>query len=504
MAKKKKSRTLVALLLVLVLLIGTYVYYVIYIGKQEEQEASNTTEDEAIQILSIEAANIQSIYYKNNQAELTLIKNTEDAWVIETNQDVPLNSTYTNKMASTVENLTASKIVVENAEDLSQYGLTNPLITIIIMKVDGSQETLYIGDESPLGDGYYACLKGNSSIYLVDTAVYSAYNYNESSLFTVASAPTMEAGTITHLLVEDQETGVLEITYDVDNEYDHSNTGIAPYVLNQAYTSPVSGDTTNITTYLGNFTNLSYKECVEYNSEDFAKYGLDNPSKKVTVDYYEDVEVQSEADTEADSEQSSSNQTERNYYKYVLLIGNLDETNSVYYVKEADSNSIYTMSQSIVEGMLTYQRFELASKYAQIVNVSSVDQVDVSFGGDTHSLAIKHTTTKDEEGNEEDVDVFYLDGKEYDESKARTIYQTLISQMYSTEIPEDYVDSNQDPIVTFVFNRSDESGKADIVSEYREYDASFYTVAVNGVELFLVDKRDVQKAMEAIQDQVSE
>ena len=504
MAKKKKSRTLFALLLVLVLLIGAYVCYVIYDGKQVEQESSNTIEDDAIQILSIEAENIQSIYYKNNQAELTLVKNSEDAWVIESNQEIPLNSTYTSKMASTVENLTASKIVVENAEDLSQYGLTNPTVTVIVKKVDGSQETLYIGDNSPLSDGYYACLEGSSSVYLVDTSVYSAYNYNESSLITVASAPTMEAGTITHLLVEDQETGVLEITYDAENEYDYSNTGNAPYVLNQAYTSPVSGDTTNITTYLGNFTSLTYTECVEYNSEDFAKYGIDNASTKITVDYYEDVEVQSEADTEADSEDSSTTQTERNYYQYVLLIGNLDEANSVYYVKELDSNSIYTMSQSIVEGMLNYHRFELASKYAQIVNVKSVDQVDVSFSGDTHSLAIKHTTTTDEDGNEEEVDVFYLDGTEYDESKARTIYQTLISPMYNAEIPEGYNDSNKEPVVTFTFKRTDESGKADIVSEYREYDESFYTVTVNGVELFLVDKRDIQTAMKAIQGQVSE
>ena len=508
--KKKRGVTLVALLLVLVLLIAAYVVYEIYEGKQVDKEATATEDEDATVVLTVQAEELQSIYYKNEKAELTLVKNSEDQWCNESNQVVPLNSTYTDKMASVLESVTTTKIVSENATDLSDYGLDEPNLTVVVTKTDGSKLTILVGDESPLGDSYYLSLDGHSKVYLTGSTLVSAYDYTEVDLTEVALAPSISAENITHLLVEDTDKGVLEITYDEKNTYDTSGSGVAPYVLNQGYDQPMSGDSTNISTYLGNFTSLSYEQCIAYTSDDLSQYGLDVPKTTVSIDYYEDAEVEDEDDnsstdntttegttTDDTTEDSTTEQTQtvRNNYNYTLQIGNLDEEQSVYYVKDASSDSVYTMSQSTVEAMLTYNRFDLINKYAQLIAVDSITEVQVSYDGETHSLSVDHTTTTNEDGEEEDTDVFYLDKEEYEESAARTLYQSLIVAMYEAEIPEGYTDADQPIVATFTFLRTAESGKEDVTVEYREYDDSFYTVTVNGVEKFLVDKRDVQQAI---------
>lgn len=506
--KKKRGVTLVALLLVLVLLIAAYVVYDIYEGKQADKETTATEDEDTIDVLTVASEELQSIYYKNDKAELTLVKDSEGVWRNESNQEVPLNSTYTDKMASVLDTVTATKLVAENASDLSEYGLDEPSLTVIITKTDGAKVTIIVGDESPLGDSYYISIDGASTVYLIGNSLVSAYDYTEVALTEVASAPSITAENITHVLVEDTDQEALEITYEENNAYDTSDSGLAPYILNQGYDQPMSGDSTNITTYLGNFTSLAYGQCVAYTSDDLSQYGLDAPKATVSIDYYEDVEAETDSsstddttseDTTTDdtTEDSSSEEAEtvRNYYSYTLQIGNLDEEQSVYYVKDASSDSVYTMSQSAVEAMLTYNRFDLVNKYAQLINVESITEVQVNYEGESHSLSVDHSTTTNEDGEEEHTDVFYLDQAEYDESEARTLYQSLIGHMYEAEIPEDYADANHPIVAAFTFMRTTDSGKEDVTTEYREYDDSFYTVTVNGVERFLVDKRDVQQVI---------
>lgn len=498
--KKKRGLNLVALLLVLVVLIGAYVAYSSYEKKQADKE--DAAED-AIEVLKIEENDIQSISYKNEKADLTLVKNSDATWVNEANPQVPLNSTYTNKMASSIASVTASKIVTENAEDLSEFGLKDPALAITVTKKDNSEVKLSVGSKSPLGDGYYACIDGETRVYLVAQTLVTAFDYEESALTDVADAPTITAANITHLQVNDPNGGVLEITYDKDNPYDTSDTGMSPYVLNQGYDVPISGDSTNITTYLGNFTSLSYGKCVDYDPTDLAQFGLNEPKATVSIDYFEE-ETGSDStstDTTASGDNSSAqSDTVRKAYSYTLQIGSLNEEDSVYYVKDAASNSVYTMAQATVEKMFAYKLFDLVNKYPQLINVKSIDEVCLMYEGETHTLSVKHETTTDSDGQETENESFALDGTEYDEDSARTLYQSLIGPMYDAEIPEGYTDADKPVIASFVFKRTTESGNSDLTTEYKEYDDSFYTVTVNGQEKFLVDKRDIQNAIKDMKD----
>lgn len=499
MAKKKKGGgRLLVLLLLLVALIVAYIGYDLYEKKQENEKEAEANAEESIEVSTIEEADITSIYYKNDMAEVTLVKNSEDAWVNEAKPEVPLKSTTTNNIATKVESIIATKLINENAEDVAEYGLDSPSLTVTVTKTDGSKVTVLVGDESPLGDGNYICLEGSSTVYLVDTSFATVFESTENELTEVADAPSITAANITHLLLENQEQGNLEITYDTNNEYDFSDTGVAPYVINQGYDVPISGNTTNITDFFAQFTTLSYAQCVDYSGTDLAQYGLEDPYATLSIDYYEETETTSEG-TDSDSEDTST-QTVRTDYSYNLLIGNLNDDESAYYVKVSDRNSVYTMTKSMVDVMFDYDLFGLTSKYVQLVNVLSVSEIDMLCNGENHTLTIDHSTTTDEDGNESNTQVFSLDGEEKEEETARDLFQAIISPLYDAAIPEGYSDADQPVVASFTFKRTSDNNEKDVVTEYKDYDDSFYTVSVNGVEKFLVDKRDLTDITDKLND----
>lgn len=488
MAKKKKGGgRLILLILLLVALIVAYIGYDLYEKKQEKEEETETESNDDIEICMIDEADIASIYYKNDMTEMTLVKNSEDVWVNEAKPEVPLKSTTTKSIAKAVQSITSSKIVNENTEDVSEYGLDSPSLTVTVTKTDGSKVMLLVGDEAPLEDGDYACLYGSTTVYLIDTLFASAFEYTENQLTEVADGPLITAANITHFLLENKDEGNLEITYDKENEYDFSNTGVVPYVINQGYDIPVSGNSTNITDFFARFTTLSYAQCVDYSGTDLAQYGLDDPYATLSIDYF----IEAQDDSEDTGSEETTAQTVRTDYSYNLLIGNLSDDESAYYVKASDSNSVYTMTKSMVDAMFDYDLFQLTSKYVQLVNVLSVSEVTMLCDGESHTLTIDHSTTKDENGNENHSEVFYLDGEEKDEEAARALYQSIISPLYDARIPEGYSDADKPVVASFTFKRTSDSNEKEIVTEFKDYDDSFYTVSVNGVEKFLVDKRDL-------------
>ena len=74
--------------------------------------------------------------------------------------------------------------------------------------------------------------------------------------------------------------------------------------------------------------------------------------------------------------------------------------------------------------------------------------------------------------------------------------------MYDAEIPEGYQDSDKKPVLTLKFTRTADCDKSEVVANYYKYeeDDSFYIVEVNGMKQFLVDQRNVQKAIDSMKE----
>ena len=479
MAKRKKQELQLALLvLVLVILIAAYVLYGIYESKNKKEQAAEEQTDTDT-LVAVEEDSLIELHYKNELGDVQLVKGSDGSWTQKNQNQIPVNQTYVKKMTESLEKLEAVKVIVENAEDLSEYGLDGPLLTVEAERKEEPSIKVLVGDKSPFGDGYYACVDGEKKVYLIAGTFFNTYHYGANDLIEHASAPTIAAENVTHILIKDSEKGTLEIKYEEDNPYDYSGSELTPYVIQQGYEIPIAGDADQIKAYLSCLSNLSYQKCIDYEGKDLAKYGFDQPTASVQIDYY--------TMEDGDSEKAE--------HSYQLLIGSLTEEETSYYVKEKDSNSVYIMDRTVVEPLRTYQIFDLLNKYPHLLNLASVTEVVCSYNEENHTLAVEHTKEKNEDGKEEKKEVFTLDGAACDENTAKQLYQTIIGVKYQAEIPNNYSDSDKPIVAKLEFKRTSESKQPVITVEYREYDESFYTAAVNGEEFFLVDKRDIMNVV---------
>lgn len=511
---KQKSFTLISLLLLIVILI---VAYIAYNGEANETQESDTAEDtadseETLDLLTIEENDIAKLHYKNEGADITL-EYVGDAWVMSGKEDIPVNETYTSSMVSTLTSLKATKQIGEDISDLSEFGLSEPALIIEVTLQDGSTNTIEVGDESPLGDGYYATLNGINTVYMVDSTLYSKFGYTESELIALEDGPTITSSNITYLLVKNKEGKNLEISYDEGNVLDYSQSGMYPYVMLQPYDTTISADTTNVGNLFENYTTFDYLECVEYNSTDLAPYGLDAPSAEITLKYYEEYEETTEdsntdtdidegdtdigeTDTEEDTEETET-KTITVDYTYTLYVGNKNEAGQ-YYVKDSNSNHVYLMSASTVEDMILVTPFDYINPYIQLVNVETVSGIIMKVGSDEYELTIEREETTNEDGKEETLETFYINNREIEETDFRNLYQELIAPKYGAEIPEG--DHNaQDPVVSFTFLRS-EYGYEDVTVTYYPYDDSFYRVNIKDQEYFLTDLRSINKIINNVKE----
>ena len=164
--KKKKALPLLGLLLVLILLIVAYVAYDQY-DKKKQKDKEAQKEASAIIVTSMEEDSLTSITIKSSQGEINLVKDDTDEWIEKENPEVPIDVDKVDGIVTALVKLEALKVVAEDVNDLSEYGFDEPKVTISTVDQDGKEQTLKIGEDSPLGDGSYVYLDGQKNVYLV-------------------------------------------------------------------------------------------------------------------------------------------------------------------------------------------------------------------------------------------------------------------------------------------------------------------------------------------------
>ena len=183
--KKKKAGTLLALVGVLLLMILLYVL-VMNKNRNEEEEVLEDT----ITLSNIESDTVTDISYTLKGTTLTYMK-SNDTWVDKSDTKAPINQDHITNMLSQSTSLTADRIVVEDPEDLSEYGLEDPALVIKLTCEDGTTFELNLGDTLGIGTGYYAKLPDKNTVYAVESGVYSAFNYTQTQMISIEAFPTI-------------------------------------------------------------------------------------------------------------------------------------------------------------------------------------------------------------------------------------------------------------------------------------------------------------------------
>ena len=184
--------------------------------------------------------------------------------------------------------------------------------------------------------------------------------------------------------------------------------------------------------------------------------GLDNTKTYFTVDFVNTVND----DTAKETQDADATAT--------ILIGNTDENGDYYACVKGYEEAVYLLSKESVNSLLELKPFNLILKIPALVNIDTLDSVDMSIG--------KKTVKKE---------------------KFTELYQALQSIMLDSEVEETKDAADKEEVLTVTFHRNTEEAP-EVTLKYFAYDDTYDSLEINGTERFLVKAEDVDALVKQI------
>ena len=524
----KKSTKLVSAAIVLAVLGGVYVGLNTYVTKEESTESSSE-EGSKTEVYSAKTDDIKSLEFIIDKKD-TVFEKKDDSWVKKDETAFPVNQTTLDSAASALEKVEADR-VLENVDDLTEYGLDSPSNSVTVTTDDGTTK-FNIGDENTSTNQYYIAKDDeDSTVYVVSSSTVtpfmnSLYDYAQGEDF-----PTIDSSTVKKVQVsQDEDSYILE-----------ENSDGATWDVSTDGSDKETADTTaagNVTSGLGS---LAYDQFTDYNAEDLSRYGLDKPYATITVDYQEEAENDSSDESESDSEASESvtedntdsaednsgdsidstasddsssgdssesedaadssdtgdsTETTTVDKQLVIYVGDNADDGSRYVT--IDNKQVYTMSTDTLSAIIDKKASDLWSLIVNYQSVKTLDQLQVTYAGDTHTVNVSRETSTDDDGNETETTTYKLDGNEVDSTTFTTFYNKLVNMAGQKRLTESYTPA-ADAEMKVVFTDTDNN---QTTVTFYSYDTNYYAAVVDN-KVFLVNKMTVKEMFTAYETLVN-
>ncbi|MHB1414692.1 MAG: DUF4340 domain-containing protein [Chloroflexota bacterium] len=154
------------ILLGILVALGAFVYIF-------ELGAAGGTADQGPEpvIFALSEQDIVHVTWRDGDKTTDFEKDDAGKWWIVGPKKAPADEWSSDTLLWRLSILKADRLVVDKADDLSQYGLAQPAMELILGMKDGHEESLLLGDQNPLGTGYYAQKPGSQELYLINISV---------------------------------------------------------------------------------------------------------------------------------------------------------------------------------------------------------------------------------------------------------------------------------------------------------------------------------------------
>ena len=484
---KNKTVKMILAVAVLAVCCGAYAGVKTYVSHQEQKE-SEAESEENTSVFTASADDIKSLDFMVDDTETTFEKK-DDSWVKKDDTDFPVNQSTLDSAASSVTSVESDR-VLEDVDDLAEYGLDSPANTIKIVTKsededgDDTTTTLYVGDENSSTSQYYVRKDDDEkTVYLVDSSCVepftkTLYDYAQMEDFPAISS----TDTITKISVDGDSS------YELKKDADTSVWSVS------ANGEEDKADSATVSSLVSSFGSMAYNSMADYKCEDKSKYGLDKPYSTITVDYQEKVETSDDNAETSDSETPDSTETTEMVDKQLtILVGNeADDSNR--YVMVNDSNEVYTMSEETLSALTDKTEEDFWDMTVSYVSVNSLASLKVNYQGTDYKVNASRETSTDEDGNDTETVTYKLDGADLDETTFTTFYNKLINMAAQKRLTEKY-DPDGDAELTVTF--TEEDGDTLEVSYY-SYDTNYYAAVVDN-KVYLVNKMNIKDLFTAFE-----
>ena len=290
---KNKTVKMVLAVVVLGVCCGAYAGVKTYVAHQEQKESEEDSE-ESTTVFTASTDNIKSLDFMVDDTETTFEKD-DDSCVKKDETDFPVNQTTLDSAASAIASVDSNR-VLEDVDDLSEYGLDSPSNTIKIVTKSDEEDgddittTLYVGDENSSTSQYYVRnVDDEKTVYLIDSSCVEPFTKSLNDYAQMDDFPA----------ISNTDT-ITKISVDGDNSYELSKDEDTSTWSVKGSEDEEKADSATVSSLVSSFGSMAYSSLADYKCDDKSKYGLDKPYATITVDYQEEVADDAEQDTESD------------------------------------------------------------------------------------------------------------------------------------------------------------------------------------------------------------
>ena len=478
---KNKTVKMVLAVVVLGVCCGAYAGVKTYVAHQEQKESEEDSE-ESTTVFTASTDNIKSLDFMVDDTETTFEKD-DDSWVKKDETDFPVNQTTLDSAASAIASVDSDR-VLEDVDDLSEYGLDSPSNTIKIVtksdKEDGDDitTTLYVGDENSSTSQYYVRKDDDEkTVYLIDSSCVEPFTKSLNDYAQMEDFPAISnTDTITKISVHGDNS------YELSKDKDTSTWSV------KGSEDEEKADSATVSSLVSSFGSMAYSSLADYKCDDKSKYGLDKPYATITVDYQEEV---------ADEDTSSSEEETKMADKQLTIFVGNETDDSGRYVMVNDSNEVYTMSTDTLSALTDKSEEDFWDMTVSYVSLNSLGSLKVNYQGSDYKVNVSRETSTDDDGNDTETVTYKLNGSDLDETTFTTFYNKLINMTAQKRLTDKY-EPDGDAELTVAF--TEEDGNTLEVAYY-SYDTNYYAAVVDN-KVYLVIKMNVKELFTAFESVV--
>lgn len=520
---KNKTVKMVLAVVVLGVCCGAYAGVKTYVAHQDQKESEEDSE-ESTTVFTASTDNIKSLDFMVDDTETTFEKD-DDSWVKKDETDFPVNQTTLDSAASAIASVDSDR-VLEDVDDLSEYGLDSPSNTIKIVTKSDEEDgddittTLYVGDENSSTSQYYVRKDDDEkTVYLIDSSCVEPFTKSLNDYAQMDDFPA----------ISNTDT-ITKISVDGDNSYELSKDKDTSTWSVKGSEDEEKADSATVSSLVSSFGSMAYSSLADYKCDDKSKYGLDKPYATITVDYQEEVADDAEQDTESDEsvnettdetseaedtdgeeaedetsensdsasddEDSSEEETKMADKQLTILVGN-ETDDSSRYVMVNDSNEVYTMSTDTLSALTDKSEEDFWDMTVSYVSLNSLGSLKVNYQGSDYKVNVSRETSTDDDGNDTETVTYKLNGSDLDETTFTTFYNKLINMTAQKRLTDKY-EPDGDAELTAIF--TEEDGDTQEVAYY-SYDTNYYAAVVDN-KVYLVNKMNVKELFTAFESVV--
>ena len=332
------------------------------------------------------------------------------------------NNSRFRSMMFTISSISATSKIEENPKDLSIYGLDDPYFSLTVSFEDGSSTTIFVGNETPVQNYYYANTDQDDTVYTIGSYLTSLMTRQPHEYLAIDSFPTYEEDDIyenlVHFILTRRDGVNIEVVLDKDLNMEGNITSSA-YMMLQPFVSPCTSET--IEKLLDVLATISMEQIAGniQSVDELHTYGLDRPGRL----YVED---------------KAGNHLE-------LVIGTANEDKAIaavarqydaFVAGEVDYLTILQYKETDFDWLdLNYMNLQIRTPW--IVSIHDVDAVIYDFEGEVYEMLLYEYDDVTGSGLDVVRTCSHINGKDIGETNTKRIYsRTLNFRQVSSVSPD--------------------------------------------------------------------